>query len=65
MPPLITQNECCVRFLDLLRQTIDRVDVIDKLTPATPETKPDWWCEMMDLQRTARGLLAKLEPDHG
>lgn len=53
MAKIMTQDKCKERFAETMRQLAIDLDKIDKETPATPTTEPDWWVDMMDIQRTA------------
>lgn len=51
-----TQDEMRQRFGDLLRYVVEEINYIDRHTPATPTTEPQWWQDMMDLRSEAYDL---------
>lgn len=58
-----TQAECRQEFLEALKLFIGQTKIIDAQTPASPDfpyNEPEWWVEMMALQRAAIDAGRKL-----
>ena len=53
-----TQDSCHQDWNKLRQEILDRIDGIDKDTPAIPETEPMWWKEMMDIRRVVSNSKA-------
>jgi hypothetical protein len=51
MPKQTTQDDCRRSFADMAKTVITGIDRIDHATPAQPVEEPDWWVEMIDIQR--------------
>lgn len=62
---MATQYECKQRFMDALDNIALEISKIDAATPAEPEgsyTPPEWWEDMIDLQRKIGYLKEKHAP---
>lgn len=53
-----TQDGQRAKWLDLAERTIDTINTIDLLAPATPTTEPSWWVHMMDIRSKLYDAIA-------
>lgn len=50
----VTQDQCKAEWQKLKAEMLERIDRLDRQTPEGPTTEPQWWLDMMEIDRLLR-----------